>query len=195
MRNLEIGDEVRVFTQVGLMKAPKWLRGTFLDEVPNDQAMVEVSNNKLIADIRRVKKYRKVGSIDEFVSKYWKDLKSIISISIPKLLGPNHPQIEINDEDNIISVYNGAISIAPELIDRETFLEFLNTPSWVVSIAVPTGGGAWEPPDVDICAVGDRPHVVNAAELFVETIWKESNKSFWESAAEHYDYEQDQNLI
>lgn len=194
---LEIGDKVKVFTQVGLMKESKWLSGTYLDEVPEGSAMVLVSGNKIISDIRKVKKHTKLernkdGSclkLDRFVEQYWDQLKSLVSTGVASLLGPNPPKIEIDEEDHIISIENGWISISPGTIEKETFLEFIETPTWVTSVSCSTNGSYWEPPDVDVCDIGYNENVVNAAQNFVETIWKERTRSFWESAGEYFDYQ------
>jgi len=186
---IQIGDKVKVFAQVGLMKESKWLVGSYLDDVPENSAMVEISGNRVIAQKCKVKKFIKATpeDTDKFTKNYWSPLKSIVALGVERLLGPNPPKLEINEEEYSISLQDGWISISPGIEERESIVEFAEHPCWTVSIAVSTGGGYWEPPDVDICDVGSCSNCVNAAQLFVETIWKETNRPFWESAS-FYDF-------
>jgi hypothetical protein len=194
MTKFNIGDEVKVLTQVGLMKGPKWLVGRFLDEMPENRAIVEVKGHKVVCENHKVKKYRKLivtedgtyPELEEFVSKYWDQLKSVVTVGVAQLLGEKAPKIEINEDDKIISA-DEWISIAPGVVERESFLEFAEHPSWTVSVTVSTSGSRWDPPDVDICEVGEHANVVAAAELFVNTIWKESNRGYWDSAGDYFD--------
>jgi hypothetical protein len=191
---MNIGQRIKAFVTLGLNKTPRWIDGTFLDEVPEGSAMIEVRGNKLIVESRKVKKYTKLsrnpdGSSpeeDEFVEKHWESLKSVVLLGVAQLLQSKYV-VEVNEEEKIISVENGWISIAPGIVDRESIVEFAEHPTWTVSMAVQWGGGYWDPPDVDLVEVGHSPNVVNVAELFVNTIWKESNRGFWESAMV-YDY-------
>lgn len=194
---MEINDKVKVFTQVGLMKEPRWLQGTYLDEVPDGHAMVLVSGNRIMCDARKIKKHIRLErdengncpGLDRFIDQYWDQLKSIVSLGVAKLLAPNPPKIEIDEDEHIISIDGGAISIGSSVVEKETFMEFRETPTWAVSVAVGTSGSRWEPPDVDICDVGECQNVVGAAQLFVETIWKEMHRGFWESAGDYYDHQ------
>lgn len=193
--NFDIGESVKVFTEVGLMKKPRWLVGRFLDEIPEKKAMVEVSGNKVISDLNRVKKYIKIhynedGTcpvLDEFVNKHWDQLKSVVSTSVAQLLGPKAPKLNIDEQEKIISVDSGWISLSPGVIERESFTEFAEHPTWIVSVSVSTSGSRWDPPDVDICDIGNQANVVNAAQLFVNTIWNETNRGYWESAGFYFD--------
>lgn len=194
MIQFEIGEKVKVYAEVGLMKKPKWIVGTYLDELPMNGAMVEVHGNKIISDIYRVKRYKRLefknGScpeVDKFVATYWDTLKNIISAGFTHLLGPKAPKIEIDEEEKIISVQDGWISISPGIVERESIIEFSEHPTWSVSIAF-SSHGTWDsPPDVDVSEIGECSNVVGAAELFVNTVWKENNRGFWESAVPYHD--------
>lgn len=189
----EINEKVKTFTEVGLMKKPRWLLASFLDHVPPYSAMLEINGNKVISNYNRIKKYRPLEKnfkgeyqeLNDFVNKYWDSLKKLISMGVNKLLLPKPPVIEINEEDKIISIESGWISICPEIKEYESIIEFFEKPTWSVSVAASTSGGMWEPENTDICEVGEQSNVVCAAQLFVETAWKEINRGFWESAGDY----------
>jgi len=195
MGSIQIGERVKVFTQVGLMKESKWLVGEYLDDVPEDRCMIQVSGNRIISNRNKVKKFTKATQedTDKFVKAQWPALKSMVSLGVEKLLGPNPPKLEIDEVEYSISVENGWISIAPSIEERESIIGFIECPCWSVAIAVSTGGGYWDPPDVDICDVGSCTNTVSAAQFFIETIWKETNRPFWESAS-FYDFPDEPNL-
>jgi hypothetical protein len=188
--NFEIGQAIKI--QVLDRTADKWICGTFLDEVPGDKAMVELRGKKEIWDVCRIKKHMKLdrnpdGScpkLDDFVAKHWDNLKKVVTMGVTKIL-TKAPKLEIDEEEKIISVDNGWISISAGTRETVSIVGFVEQPTWYISIAVPTGGSYWEPPDVDTIEIGDSPNVIGAAELFVTTIWKESNKGFWDAVDDH----------
>lgn len=180
----EIGQPIKI--QV----SDRWLCGTFLDEVPGNKAMVEFRGKKQIWDASKIKKHIKLdrnpdGScpgLDEFEKTHWDSLKSVVSLGVAQLLGPNPPSIEIDEDEKMISIDSGWISIHSGTVERVSIIGFVEHPTWCVSMAVSSAGSYWEPPDVDIVEVGEKSNVVAAAELFVSTYWIEKNKSFWDNA-------------
>jgi hypothetical protein len=180
--SFEIGQDIKV------QDSSKWICGTFLDEMPCNKSMVKVRGKEQIWETNKIRKHIKLkrnpdGSrpqLDEFESKYWQHLKNTVSIGLNHIFGDKAPSLEINDEEHIISIGEGWISIAAGVTEDASISGFIEKPTWCVSVAVPTSGSYWEPPDVDIIEIGDCQNTIGAAELFVTTIWKEKNRSFWD---------------
>ena len=196
LNEIQIGDRVKVFTQVGLMKEPKWVRGIFLDHVPEDKAMVEVSGNKILSETRNIKRHVRLPYVDgackgleEFASNNWSNLKDLTIKAYKEIMGRDPAELKIDDDEKIIYDSTESISIGPAIIERESFSEFREVPCWEVGMVVSDGGSYWEPPSVDEIQVGNQENFVNAANLFIDTLWKETHRSFWDNAGFAYPYE------
>lgn len=191
--SLQIGDRVKVFTQVGLMKTGRWLTGKYLDDVPDGSSMVEVSGNKVMCDRHKVRKYVRLerdqyGQIlSTFWDKTWEELKRAVT------LGFNNPTVlhhayalDIDEDEKMISIENGWISVSPSTVEKESIISFIEAPCWAISIATTGCQTYWEPADVDVNEVAYSENPINAAQLFVKTVWEESNRPFWDSMSPEF---------
>jgi hypothetical protein len=199
MTPLNIGDKIKVFTQVGLMKEPRWVCGVFLDHVPDDKAMVEVAGNKILSDIRKVKKHVRLAyvngvcpELEKFATEHWPKLKAITVKAYERVIGRDPSELIIDDNEKTIHDKTENIFIGPAVVERETFLEFRENPCWGVGMIVCDHGTRWEPPSADEIEVGNNMNWANAANLFIDTLWKETHRDFWDDEAMKHDIIQEQ---
>ena len=203
------GDEVKVFVQVGLMKKPRWIKGTLITSNRNlglqelkdhgfkvkvkheDEYLVEASGNRLYLTPDKVREWRpmKFGSspeficekMDEFISKHWEDLKKKCSDSVCKFF-PN-VNLKFDDNEHTICVedsYGPYLTVAPAVLEKQSIAAFFEVPAWEVVYWVPTPGTQWEPPGADEVNCGFAETTIGTAELLVNKIWQIQTEDYWQ---------------
>lgn len=175
------GDKIKAFVQVGLMRKPKWLRGTLLES-----NMVEVSGNKVCAD--KIKLWQPLEyvdgrwpKLDSFREDNWEDLKKVVTDSVERYF-PGE-KLRIDDEEKIIYV-NDDLTVAAGVREMETIAAFREIPVWTVSYFKGIAATRWEPEDVEEVNCGDSSTTIGAARILVDNLWKFHTEGYWESLEE-----------
>lgn len=186
---MNTNDEVKVFAQVGLMKEPKWLRGTLLEaHFPESGYLVQTSGNKIWSD--KVKRYERLVCKDgiypaviEFENKHWNSLKNFISDAMSKFF-PNEKLI-IKEEEKIISACDEVVTINSGITEVESIASFAEHPVWEVQTWHSIPSTRWEPGDVDCKLIGNAFSSLSGAKIFVDAVWSVHSDCYWTSLEEN----------
>jgi hypothetical protein len=203
------GDQIKVFVQVGLMKKPRWLKGTLiasnrnleLQELKNlgfkarvkheDEYLVEVCGNRLYLKPQDVREWRplefspspefKCERMEQFTAAQWGDLKAKCRDSVAKFF----PEVilTINEEEKTISAedqYGPYLTVSPAVLERESICAFFEVPAWEIVLWQSIPATRWEPADVDEKNCGFSMTTIGAARLLVDNIWKLRTEDYWQ---------------
>lgn len=198
MKNLKIGDNVRVFAKLGKMREEKWLDGIVLESL-DDDLLIETKFQKLwISNDYKVKQYEKLEydsksctwpAVEEFKNKYWNDLKSCVSKALDNFFpGLN---MVVDEEEKIITIDHH--SIAGGIEERETFYSFMQVPVWNVCVEVYYPGSRDEPPSSDLSDVGSSASSISAAHILINSMMTEKVGSYFDNLLESSLAESEQN--
>jgi hypothetical protein len=174
------GDKIKAFVQVGLMRKPRWLRGTLLEG-----NTVEVSGNKVCAD--KIKLWQPLEyvdgrscKLDSFCEESWEDLKKVVTESVERYF-PGE-QILIDEEEKAIRV--GELTVSGGIKEMETIAAFREIPVWTVSYFKEIAATRWEPEDVEEVNCGDSSTTIGTARIIVDNLWKFHTEGYWTSLEE-----------
>jgi hypothetical protein len=180
---MKTGDKIKAFVQVGLMRKPRWILGTLVEE-----NVVQVSGNKVCLERGKIKLWQPLEYVDgrwpkfdSFREENWKDLKKIVTESVERYFPGEH--IRIDDEEKIIYV-NEDLSVGPGVKEMETIAAFREIPVWTVTHFRGIAATRWEPADVEEVNCGDSSTTIGAARILVDNLWKFHTEGYWESLEE-----------
>lgn len=175
------GDKVKALVQIGLMREPKWTRGTLLEG-----NTVEIHGNRLTLERGKIKLWRPLPhgengcpKVREFAQTQWEELKESVTLAAKHFLPDD--SLRFNEEEMIAEI--DGVTLHPDLTEIETIAEFKEIPCWVASYWVTTYSRS-EPPDADevICGFAGSPD--NAARLLIDSVLKERANAYWESVSD-----------
>lgn len=178
---MKTGDKVKAFVQIGLMKEPKWLRGTLVEE-----GVVEVNGNRLVLDRSKYLLWEpleykdgKCRVLDDFAESTWNELKVLVNDAAAHFL-PGE-EVKFDEDEKVITV--GDVSVSPGTEELKTIVSFREIPVWRVTYWKYIAATRWEPPDADEvdCGYGNA---FNAARILIETILKFKRDAYWENLAD-----------
>lgn len=166
-----------------------WVEGVVLDEMPSvAKCIVEIKGKELIMPLKDVKIFEKFKYVDgkcvaieDFSRKFWNSLKLAVTEGFRYVLKQDISLLTFDDEENTIYYKNDFVSISLGSMEKTSLTRFVEVPCWEISVAQSIPGSRFEPPDVDLIVVGNCENTIGAAQLFVETIWKEEGRGFWDS--------------
>lgn len=172
------GDQVKALVQIGLMREPKWLEGTLLED-----GLVEVNGNRLRLEPGKIKRWRPLEDhqerIDEFAQTQWEELKESVKAAARHFL-PND-EIKFDEMERIAEIDN--VSILPSLAEITTIAEIREAPCWTAAYYVTTYSHT-EPPDCDEVICGNAFSPDQAARLLVDTVFRNRADAYWESVSD-----------
>lgn len=178
---MKIGDKVKAFVQIGLMRNPKWIKATLVEE-----NTVEVHGNRLHLDRGKIKGWSPLPHDDEgcpkvreFAQTQWEELKATVTEAAKHFL-PNE-EVKFDEEEKTVEI--AGVSLHPDLTEIETIAEFKEIPCWVASYWVTTYSHS-EPPDADEVICGHAGSPDNAARLLIDSVLKERANAYWESVSD-----------
>lgn len=178
---MKIGDKVKAFVQVGLMKEPRWLRGTLVSE-----GVVEVNGNHLSLERDKIMRWQPLEyengecqAIKDYADSTWDQLKELVNDAVAHFL-PGE-KVEVDEKEKTITVHE--VSISPGLHEIKTIAAFREMPTWNVSYWKYIPSTRWEPPDADEVDCG-HGGPFQAARILVDTILKFSADAYWDSLAD-----------
>jgi hypothetical protein len=178
------GDKIKAFTQVGLMKKPRWIRGTLLE---GEAFTVEVSGNRLQLEMGKVKLWQpleyadgRCPKLDSFRDENWEDLKRVVTDSIARFFPQD--QIKIDESEKTVSVNDLCVGVGSK--ELETIAAFREIPVWTVTYFRGIAATRWEPEDVEEINCGDSSTTIGAARILIDSLWKFHTEGYWESLEE-----------
>ena len=180
---MEKGDLVKVFTQIGSMRKPRWIIGNVVEgNFPECGVLVDIHGSAYWAEGRNVKSFKKMSCVDgvwpeleSFKNNNWSKLKSAISRSASHFF-PN-VKISYDDRDKIIST--DCVSIGGGVSEVETIASFKEIPAWDVEIYYNIPATRYEPSDVDVKNYKTEANSVRAAKAFIDAIWLVQHENYW----------------
>jgi hypothetical protein len=177
------GDKIKAFVQVGLMRKPRWIRGTLLEG-----GEVDVAGNKLHLETGKVKLWQPLEyvdgrspKLDSFCEESWEGLKKVVTESVERYF-PGE-KIRFDDDEKIIYV-NDDLTVAGGVKEMETIAAFREIPVWNVTYFKGIAATRWEPEDVEEVNCGDSSTTIGAARILIDNLWKFHTEGYWESLEE-----------
>lgn len=187
---MKVGDKIKAYVQVGLMKKPRWIRGTMLED-----GMVEVSGNKLKPDCMNVKLWQPLKYIDgrcpeieSFRDENWEGLKRVVTESVARFFPED--EVRVDEDEKIISVAD--INVCVGVKEAASIAAFREVPVWTVTYFRHVPATRWEPDDVDEVNCGDSSTTIGAARILVDALWKFHTDGYWAAIEENL-YETEEN--
>lgn len=178
---MKIGDKVKVFTQVGLMKKPEWLRGTLVED-----GVAEVHGNRIATEYGKVKLWKPIPHDDtgcpkvrEFALNQWEELKQVVTNAVRHFL----PEKEVKFDDQEKTVEVEGVTLYPDHKEMETIAEFREIPCWTASYWVTTYSRT-EPPDADEVVCGHAFNATQAARILIDSVLKNRADDYWQGVAD-----------
>lgn len=178
---MKIGDKVKAFVQIGLMRNPKWIKATLVEE-----NTVEVHGNLLTLERGKIKGWSPLPHDDEgcpkvreFAQTQWEELKESVLKAALHFLPDD--SVKFDEEEKTVEI--AGVSLHPDLTEIETIAEFKEIPCWVASYWVTTYSRS-EPPDADEVICGHAGSPDNAARLLIDTVLKERANAYWDSVSD-----------
>lgn len=166
----------------------KWEEALVLDEINQEKCIVRYKRKEMVLNTNMVRPFKKlqyVGGrcedVENFCKQNWNNLKHFVTLGYSHILKHKDNLLSFDDEEKTIYYKDSWISIAPGVLERSTILGFIERPCWEISISVMTSGSWDEPDDVDVVPYGSQENTVSAAQMFIELIWKEENRGFWDN--------------
>jgi hypothetical protein len=179
---MKIGDKVKALVQIGLMKEPKWLRGTLVEE--NTVEMIHGS--RLVLEYGKIKLWKPLPhdetgcpKVKEFAQTQWEELKQTVTEAAKHFL-PNE-EVKFDEEEKTVEI--AGVTLHPDLTEIETIAEFKEIPCWVASYWVTTYSHS-EPPDADEVICGHAGSPDNAARLLIDSVLKNRADDYWQGVAD-----------
>lgn len=190
------GDLVKVFTQIGSMKKPRWLVGNAIDcDFPELGILVETHSNTVWSESTKVKKFSRLGydnktglcpALVDFQNKNWDYLKNHVSKAMERFF-PN-VDVQYDDKEKIIYAMDKHITIGAEVSEVESIAAFTEVPGWGVEIWKEIPATRWEPSNVDSASFGVTYTSMLAARLFLNAIWQVQHDSYWDGESWNDEY-------
>jgi hypothetical protein len=207
---MKSGDQIKAFVQVGLMKKPKWTKGTLIASNRNlgvqelkdlgfkvrvkheDEYLVDVAGNRLYLKPQDVREWRplkfgpspefKCDKMEQFVANNWEDLKLKCKNSIAEFFPK--VSLKIDEKEKTISVedsHGPYLTVASAVMEKQSIASFFETPAWEVVLWVSIPATRWEPANVDEKNCGFAETTIGAARLLVDNIWRCQTDDYWQS--------------
>jgi hypothetical protein len=172
---MKTGDKIKAFVQVGLMKSPRWLKGTLVEP-----GKVDVNGNVLSLEPGKIKLFRALekGAAEKFAEENWDNFKEVLSAAKEKFFPLE--SLRFDDEEKVAYLAED-ISIAVSVNEAHSIARITEYPTWAVCVLHKIPATRWEPEDADEAEVGDSPNNVTAAKIAIDTLWRYSTMGYWES--------------
>lgn len=178
------GDKIKAFVQIGLMKEPRWLRGTLVE-----QGIAEVNGNRLTLEPGKIVLWEPLEwengtcpALEKFAEENWESLKEYVIKGMKEFFPEENYRFD--DKEKIVYACDDNISIGVGVEEVKTIARLFETPSWTVTEYRTAYYGHLQPPDVDEITVGSSRSSLGAASILVDAIWKERSSAFWEMERE-----------
>lgn len=177
--------KIKAFVQIGLMRQPKWLKGTLVKREEKNST-VSVSGQTLTVENHNVKEFRELSykdglceQLENFKNQNWEELKTVVTDAVAKFF-PD--QILRSDEDEKI-LYVGPdddLSIGVGTVERKTIASFIEEPCWTVTLYKMIYSYS-EPPDAEEINCGDSTTTIGIARILVDTLWRFKTDEYFET--------------
>lgn len=174
------GDKIKALVQIGLMKEPRWLRGTLVE-----QGIAEVNGNRLSLEPGKIMLWEPLEwvdgicpAIEDFAEDNWEGLKEYVAKGMKEFFPEENYRFD--DRERIVYACDDNISIGAGLTEVKSIGRFFEVPTWTVTEYRTQYYGRMQPPDVDEVLLGESRSSIGAARILVDAIWKARNDSFWE---------------
>lgn len=181
-------ENYKVFVQLGKQKNPKWTNGKVLKRYNNNTYLVETHGQELVLTNDCIKLYKKstynkekrsFNEIIEFTEKNWDDLKNIITDAMDEFF-PDE-KINIDENEKIIYALQDQLSISGGIFEIESLTCFQDVAEWSVVAYKPIPATRYEPEDVDEVYLGHSMNNINAAKIFIDSIWNLKCENYWDN--------------
>lgn len=179
------GEQVKVYIKRGLQVEPSWQIMTFQKK---DGYNYVVSSGNYDPQLHAVSEEHiakwaplPMEQLDAFGKQHIKELFELIQRAAAELLNPSWKvTVSLNEEDYIINIMDGEITVQPEVIESRSILGFRECAGWGVSRWRPTLGNRYEPPDVEEINAGQARDKFSAASLAISTIFMGHAENFFQ---------------
>jgi hypothetical protein len=176
---------IKAFVQIGLMKQPKWLKGTLIKR-DDQNSTVSVSGQTLVVENTNVKEFRELSyangvceEIENFKNQNWEELKTVVTDALAKFF-PNQ-EIRADEEEKILYIGpDDDLTIGPSMVERKTIVSFIEQPCWTVTFYKMVYSYS-EPPDADEVNCGDSTTSIGIARILVDTLWRFKTEEYFET--------------
>lgn len=178
------GDKIKAFVQIGLMKEPRWIRGTLVE-----QGIAEVNGNRLTLEPGKIMLWEQLEwkdgvcpAVDNFAEENWEDLKEYVAKGMKEFFPEENYRFD--DKEKIVYACDDNITIGADIQEIKSIARFFEVPTWTVTEYRTAYYGHLQPPDVDEISLGESRSSLGAAKILVDAIWKEKSGAFWEMEGE-----------
>lgn len=178
---MKIGDKVKAFVQIGLMRKPEWLQATLVEE-----NTVEIHGNRLHLERGKIKGWRPLPydgtsfpDLRDFAESNWQELKETVLAAASHFL-PDE-EVKFDEEEKTVEI--AGVTLEARCTEIETIAEFKEIPCWTAFYWVTTYSRN-EPPDADEVICGHARLSDHAARLLVDSVLKERADNYWQGVAD-----------
>ena len=171
---MKTGDKIKAFVQVGLMKEPRWLKGTLVEP-----GKADVNGNVLSLEPGKIKLFKtlEIADQEKFAEDNWERLKEVLTAAKEKFF-PSE-RLKFDEEEKI--AYLSGISVAVGYEEVHSIVRITEQAVWTVCVLHKIPATRWEPEDADEVEVGCSANTVTAAKIAIDALWKYSTMGYWES--------------
>lgn len=167
-----------------------WEDALILDEIDSSRCIVKWRGYTVIVDTKLIRPFKKLEynengvckESEQFYNQNWNYLKRFVTLGYSSVLNYDNKLLSFDEEEKIIYYKNDWISVGPGTLEKSSILGISERPCWEISMSVMMRSSSWdEPDDVDIVECGQSENTLAAAQTFIELIWKEENRGYWDN--------------